>query len=199
MKRAPRHADKPEDHVDKPADHGGRADAGPPSAQSRVKRPDAPSDHLCFDRALANVKIIERMAAGSERHSLCGQPGNHGEGLNINFALVRGNVQTSMHASVRLRSPFAIFQYLGGITRSLAAQQPKLQEPGYAPPGSERLLFPLTGAQRACFVRPVYDGRGYCLPDRAFEAKQAVSILTLLLQTDTNRSDLPTSAVSVQF
>ena len=93
----------------------------------------------------------------------------------------------------------AIFQYLGAITRSLAAQQPKLQIPGYTPPGAERLLFPLTRDRRDCFVRPVYDGRGYCLPETAFEAKQVVSILSLLLQTNTNRSDLPTTAVSVQF
>jgi hypothetical protein len=157
-----------------------------------------PSEHLCFDRSLANVKVIERLSKGIERKSLCGEPGSHGDGLNINFALVRGPYTTNMHASVRFRSPLAVFQYLGMITRRMTTP-PILQDPANAPPGSNRQLFPLTRAGTNCYVRPVYDGRPYCLPDDAFEGKQVVSVLSLLLQTNTNRSDLPTSAVSVQF
>jgi hypothetical protein len=173
------------------------ADMKPPHGDGPPEQPVAP-EHLCFDRALANVQIIKRLSQGPERNSLCGVPGNHGEGLNINFALVRGPVKTSMHASVKFRSPLAVFEYLGAITRRTTAQ-PKLQDPASAPPRADRTLFPLTTSQRNCYVRPSYDGRAYCLPNSAFEAKQAVSVLTLLLQTNTNRSDLPTSAVSVQF
>jgi hypothetical protein len=106
--------------------------------------------------------------------------------------------EPAVYADFKLRSLYAVFQYLGALANAPQDQTVLWYAPPLRP-DADRRLFPVFAKGGDCYVAGMHGAVRYCLPANAYEAKAALNVLTLLMQMDTNRVDLPSSAVSVQF
>ena len=112
---------------------------------------------------------------------------------------IGGQKLGSFIPSISFRSPYAIIQYLGALARLTDARHPELMVSAAVAEGADRRLFPIFSNSDHCYLASDYGDYKYCVPVNAYDAKAAINVMTLLLQENTNRSDLPSSAVSVQF
>lgn len=152
-------------------------------------KPPRSGDRLCFNPTLWTTR-----PTGAVAKYICGADGTDEEGfLEVEFESVTARI------GVSFRSPYAMFEYLGAVSRLPPDQHPVLVRSGPRYVDQDRRLFPLQNSVEGCFTRIEYKDQAYCLRDNAYDAKAAVKVLILLLQMNTNRTDLPSSAVTLQF
>ncbi len=183
-----------------PASTGKKAD--PASSAPAVAQP-ATKWQLCYDPNAANQYAARYMAAVFHNMGSfsCGAEEERKD--QFVFAIDGGPDYPDLLVQpvVTFRSLYAVFAYLGTLVR-LASQtdrMPLLYDPHLAYAGGDDHLFPIVNRTSHCFISSDVDGRPWCVPDNAYRAKSALAILQLLLQRNTKRIDLPSSAISVQF
>jgi hypothetical protein len=182
--------------------------ANPPSSATDMAKPKAPvrsggskganpASALCFSRDLAKRDDFFQQAANEE--NICaGGPSK--KTLSLPLATGPDGKAINAEIAVTFRSPYRMFEYLGAVSQLPLDQQPRLWIFPQSHIDADRRLFPLIlGRYSGCYMSLDYERGHYCLPQNAYDAKMAVNVLILLLQMNTNRADLPTSAVNVQF
>jgi hypothetical protein len=169
---------------------------------------------LCFDPVLA--RRAQREAPAEAKQQLLARAGGHrpvcgrdawpraksGTGAEapgadlLNFHLLRTPVGP-VHYQIITRSTFGIYQFLGRVLASGAADAVSLR--GVAGEDS-RILAVRKGGGGDCFVQIAYEGETYCVPQEGAEnTKRIFSLLSQLLALKTQTGDLaitPTVRVS---
>lgn len=92
-----------------------------------------------------------------------------------------------------MRSPFAIFQYLGRIVATESQERVRLKgrERERADPQGHQVLNIISGLGPSCFAQAWYHGASYCVPMEGSEnTKQIFTLLRSVLATNISSTDL---------
>jgi hypothetical protein len=95
--------------------------------------------------------------------------------------------------ALQMRSPFAIFQYLGRIVASESQYRVALKgrERGNDDAGRAQVLTIISGSGASCFAEAWYHGASYCVPmEGAENTKQIFTLLRAVLATNISAADL---------
>ncbi|MBY5508352.1 hypothetical protein HFO81_22750 [Rhizobium leguminosarum] len=103
--------------------------------------------------------------------------------------------EASFTFSISLRSPFAVFRYLGALMRS-TPNAFRLQTEEALRRATDTSIIKVTrGRSHNCFAATVYRGSAYCVPERGAEnTKQVFSILAQLVALSVTPGTLPVTS-----
>jgi hypothetical protein len=151
---------------------------------------------LCFDPAIAAPNRLRNVISQS---SECGAAASQNSPRGLAFRFPNG-IQLAFE--VKLRSPFAIYRYLGRLLADGTTERVILHDEDGAVPGphgSQKLLAITHEMGGSCFTEVLYSSKYYCVPMTGSEyTKQIFSLLGQLSALNTTAADLPvTSTVRV--
>ncbi len=164
------------------------SDKSKKSNSSSADNPPPQVWRLCFDRSA--------WAPGTkfaDNHPMCGSKEKMKDPREVNFLDGTGK---RVEMRVFPRSTFSIFQYLGRIVAAGDAGAVTLRTPEAVgtPPLQDDTLFAVNSgvgiAGDDCFLSVAYGGRGYCVPNSAFNTKRILGLIAQLLALNTSIQDV---------
>jgi len=142
----------------------------------------------CYDPALFREYVHRSSVPGLK---ICG----NAKAVEAKLFSIRGP-GTLKGVELVIRSPFAIFQYLGRILATDSQQRVTLKgrdAPGIAS-NNPQVLTIVSGSGTGCFAEAWYHGANYCVPMEGSEnTKQIFTLLRSVLATNIAASDLNAS------
>ncbi len=162
---------------------GGTAGAGAAGGGQSAAPPFVNAGKLCFDPALADPANLGFVNGSPAK---CGDASGTARSAMQALTFHIGGKDESFE--VILRSPFQIFQYLGGMLADGTAGKVQI---GGDHAGLEPLLV-VNAAGSPCFTDISYAGADYCVPDQGSDrTRQVFSLLNQILALNTSTADLP--------
>jgi hypothetical protein len=142
----------------------------------------------CYDPAIFREYSHSKQVPGN----ICGR---NGFGAAKRFSI--GGPGELSDIRLAIRSPFAIFQYLGRLIATDSTQRVRLlqREDVLAGKTTEaQVLNVVSGVGEACFAEAWYRGAEYCVPEAGSEnTKRIFTLLRAVLATNISAADLNSS------
>jgi len=183
--------DKFQHYVELAMAYGLSAEPQPGPTPAKSQKPDkteegtsdAPDWRLCFDRS-----AWPQGTKAADNHPFCGSREKSRDQRVVTFRDPKGEL---VKLRVFPRSTFSIFQYLGRIIAAGDAGIIKLRTPEAIGHGAleDDTLFRVSSGGGDCFLAVAY-GRGYCVPQDAYNTKRILGLLAQLLALNTSIRDV---------
>jgi hypothetical protein len=143
---------------------------------------------LCFDQALAAEQNLAAVGASKIKCSDSDSPAAKTARKSSELTFTIDGKRQAIE--IILRSPYQMFQYLGGMLASGKNTVLNGTDPGQI--AGRPILVVTKGDGGPCFTKVAYSGADYCVPNEGSEnTKRVFTLIDQILALNTTAEDLP--------